>query len=86
MLIYSQELNADDAPGAVRLVTGRSQGNGSDMTEPDKEQLDYAEKLENIVDRLDEKVAGERESEGVPGKPSDREHAPIRGSEHEPPD
>jgi hypothetical protein len=56
------------------------------MTEPDKEQLDRGQQLESIVDELDEKVAGERESENIPGKPSDREHAATRGSEDEPPD
>ncbi|VBA39432.1 hypothetical protein [Mycobacterium attenuatum] len=56
------------------------------MTEFDNEQLDHSQKLESIVDRLDEKVAGEREAEGVPGKPSDREHAATSGSEDEPPD
>jgi hypothetical protein len=58
----------------------------SDMTTPDKDPLSRAEQLESIVDRLDEKVAGEREDEGVPGKPSDRERAATRGSEDEPPD
>lgn len=56
------------------------------MTTPDKDPLSRAEQLESIVDRLDEKVAGEREDEGVPGKPSDRERAATRGSEDEPPD
>lgn len=59
------------------------------MTEPDKEPLSRAEQLENIVDELDEKVANEREAEGVPGKPSDRENAESRSSanaEKEPPD
>jgi hypothetical protein len=61
--------------------------NGSDMTEPEKEDpLGRANELENIVDELDEKVAGEREAEGVPGKPSDREDSPTRVSENEPPD
>lgn len=55
------------------------------MTEPD-DQLTDAEKLESIVDQLDEKVAAEREAQGVPGKPSDRERAPTVGSEVEPPD
>ena len=46
------------------------------MTEPEKEDpLSRANELENIVDELDEKVADEREAEGVPGKPSDRENA-----------
>ncbi|WP_162877386.1 hypothetical protein [Mycobacterium persicum] len=56
------------------------------MTEFDSEQLDHSQKLENIVDRLDEKVADEREAEGVPGKPSDRERAAAGGLEDEPPD
>ncbi len=59
------------------------------MTEPDKEPLSRTEQLENIVDELDEKVANEREAEGVPGKPSDREDAEPLGSanaEKEPPD
>ena len=48
------------------------------MTEPEKEDpLGRANELENIVDELDEKVAGEREAEGVPGKPSDREDSPT---------
>ena len=62
--------------------------NGSDMTEPEKEDpLSRANELENIVDELDEKVADEREAKGVPGKPSDRENAAAtRVSEDEPPD
>lgn len=56
------------------------------MTEPDKDPLNRAQELERIVDELDEKVAGEREAEGVPGKPSERQHAPARGSKDEPPD
>jgi hypothetical protein len=39
-----------------------------------------------MVDELDEKVADEREAEGVPGKPSDREAAPTRVFENEPTD
>jgi hypothetical protein len=40
-----------------------------------------------MVDQLDEKVAGEREAEGVPGKPSEREReGTLGGSEAEPPD
>lgn len=50
------------------------------MTKPDKDPLSRAQELENIVDRLEEKVAGDREAEDVPGKPSDREHAAVRGS------
>jgi len=58
----------------------------SDMTKPDKDPLSRAQELENIVDQLEEKVAEDREAEGVPGKPSDREHAAGRGSDNEPPD
>lgn len=56
------------------------------MTEPDKDRPDRGQELENIVDQLDEKVASEREAEGVPGKPSDRENAATHGAEDEPPD
>jgi hypothetical protein len=58
------------------------------MTEPEKDDpLSRSNELENIVDDLDEKVADEREAEGVPGKPSDRENAEATViSEHEPPD
>jgi hypothetical protein len=59
---------------------------GALMTEPDNENFTRAQELENIVDELDEKVAGEREAQGVPGKPSDREKTAARGSETEPPD
>lgn len=57
------------------------------MTGPDKDDPQgRAHDLESIVDELDEKVANEREAEGVPGKPSDREDAATRVSENEPPD
>ncbi|MCW2651551.1 MAG: hypothetical protein QOE41_1378 [Mycobacterium sp.] len=57
------------------------------MTEADQERPNRDQELENIVDQLDENVAGEREAEGVPGKPSDREQAATAGdSESEPPD
>ncbi|MCV7100503.1 hypothetical protein [Mycobacterium palustre] len=56
------------------------------MTGPDQDQPDRAQQLENIVDELGEKVAGEREAEGVPGKPSDREREPTEGTTAEPPD
>lgn len=56
------------------------------MTKPDKDPLSRAQELENIVDRLEEKVAEDREAEGVPGKPSEREDAAVRGSHNEPPD
>jgi hypothetical protein len=55
------------------------------MTGPDKGPLSRAQ-LESVVDQLDAKVAREREAEGVPGNSSDRERAPTRGSETEPPD
>ena len=46
------------------------------------------EKLENIVDRLDENVAEEREDKDVPGKPSQRAREATAGSldDREPPD
>ena len=62
------------------------------MTSADREQPDRDQELENIVDQLDENVAGEREAEGVPGKPGkpgDGEQAPVDDSaseENEPPD
>ncbi len=58
----------------------------SDMTESEEDPLSHTQKLEDIVDGLDEKVAGEREAEGLPGRPSDRENTVVRGSEDEPPD
>ncbi|MGD1282861.1 hypothetical protein ACKUUI_16760 [Mycobacterium seoulense] len=54
------------------------------MTTPDKDS--FGQELENIVDRLEEKVADDREAEGVDGKPSDRESEPTRGADDEPPD
>jgi hypothetical protein len=56
------------------------------MTVPDQDPVSRAQELEDIVDELDEKVAREREAEGVPGRRSEREQAPTRGSETEPPD
>jgi hypothetical protein len=57
------------------------------MTKPEKEDpLSRSDELEGIVDELDAKVADEREAEGVPGKPSDREDTTIRVTENEPPD
>ncbi|HZA12586.1 hypothetical protein [Mycobacterium sp.] len=45
------------------------------------------QKLEHIVDRLDENVTEEREQQGVPGNASERDQAAkTAGSEHEPPD
>jgi hypothetical protein len=51
------------------------------MTQPNRDQ-----ELEDIVDRLDQNVADEREEQGVPGKPSDRERASSGGPDEEPPD
>jgi hypothetical protein len=57
------------------------------MTKPEKEDpLSRANELEDLVDELDANVADEREAEGVPGKPSDRESVTPRVSEDEPPD
>jgi hypothetical protein len=56
----------------------------SDMTTPDKDPLSRAQELENIVDHFDEKVANEREAEGVPGNLSELEREATRGSEEEP--
>ena len=57
------------------------------MTKPEKEDpLSRSNELADIVDKLDEKVADEREAAGVPGKPSDREDVTVRVSEDEPPD
>ena len=57
------------------------------MTKPEKEDpLSRSNELADIVDELDEKVADEREAEGVPGKPSDREDVTARAAEDEPPD
>jgi hypothetical protein len=56
-----------------------------EMTDREKEPLSRTEQLENIVDALDEKVAGERGPQGVPGKPGDRAHVEVLGSEKEPP-
>lgn len=56
------------------------------MTNPDQDPVTHAQQLEDIVDELDEKVANEREAQDVPGKPSEREQAAVRGSNEEPPD
>lgn len=56
------------------------------MTSADNDPAGRAHELEDIVDHLDEKVAREREAEGVPGRRSERENAPRRGSQNEPPD
>jgi hypothetical protein len=54
---------------------------GDSSLRPNRDQ-----ELEQIVDKLDADVAGEREAEGVPGKPSDREQTPTQGTSEEPPD
>ncbi|OBG34361.1 hypothetical protein A5672_22940 [Mycobacterium alsense] len=54
--------------------------------DPTSDPVSHTEELENIVDRLGDKVASEREAEDVPGKPSERENAATRGSAEEPPD
>lgn len=59
---------------------------GRDVTEREEDPVTRARKLENIVDHLDEKVANEREAEGVAGKPSDRDRADTHGMKDEPPD
>lgn len=56
------------------------------MTAPDNDPVGRAHELEDIVDELDEKVAREREAEGVPGRRSERDHAATRGFKNEPPD
>ncbi len=56
------------------------------MREPDKDLRGHSEELEDIVDHLEEKVADDREAEGVAGRPSERERTPTRGSDDEPPD
>ncbi len=52
------------------------------MTEAAPPNRDQA--LEDIVDKIDEKVIGEREAEDVPGKPSEREREQQEGSADEP--
>lgn len=52
------------------------------MTESARPTRD--EKLEQIVDELDENVMGEREAADVSGKPSDSEQQPPEGSASEP--
>jgi hypothetical protein len=52
------------------------------MTESPQPNRD--QELENIVDTLDENVRDEREAQDVPGKPSEREKEPRKGSAGEP--
>lgn len=42
--------------------------------------------LENVVDELQKSVAEERKDDDVPGNAAEREEAPVKGSEQEPPD
>lgn len=57
------------------------------MTEREQDPVSRAQNLENLVDQLDEKVANEREAEGVVGKPSERDRADMGGGmKDEPPD
>lgn len=58
------------------------------VSEPDEHPRSRDQALEDVVDQLDENVAGEREAQDVPGKPSDREREATTGSldDREPPD
>lgn len=56
------------------------------MTQPEDDPLGRSQKLENIVDDLGDKVAEEREADGVPGRPSERENTVFGGPREEPPD
>ncbi|HZC90143.1 MAG TPA: hypothetical protein VE400_05645 [Mycobacterium sp.] len=59
------------------------------MTEPDRDPSNRTRELESVVDDLEDKVANEREAEGIPGNAGDRKNAVTRGSvnsEDEPPD
>ena len=49
-------------------------------------QTSRDESLENLVDDLQDNVAGEREAEGVPGKPSQDARTESSESGDEPPD
>lgn len=42
--------------------------------------------LENVVDELQRSVTDERRDADVPGNEKEREQAPVKGSEQEPPD
>jgi hypothetical protein len=44
------------------------------------------EKLEHVVDQLENDVTEERRAQGLPGNASEREQTPTEGSEEEPPD
>ncbi len=51
----------------------------TESTQPSRDQ-----ELEQIVDKLDENVAVEREAQDVPGKPSERQQERREGSADEP--
>ncbi|MBV9514234.1 MAG: hypothetical protein JO280_09375 [Mycobacteriaceae bacterium] len=51
----------------------------TESVQPNRDQ-----ELEQIVDEIDENVMGEREAQGVPGKPSERDQQPKQGSSDEP--
>lgn len=72
-------------PGTTPADAGIAERH-STMTESEQDPLGRAQKLHDLVDGLDEKVAGEREAQGVPGRPSDREQTVARGCKDEPPD
>jgi hypothetical protein len=42
--------------------------------------------LQEVVDELQKNVTDERRENNVPGNASEREEAPVKGSEQEPPD
>ncbi|MHA7650098.1 hypothetical protein ACX9NE_10175 [Mycobacterium sp. ML4] len=44
------------------------------------------EDLEEVVDKLQQNVTEERRDQQVPGNATEREQAPVQGSEDEPPD
>ncbi len=44
------------------------------------------EDLEDVVDELQQNVTDERRDQQVPGNATEREEAPVQGSEQEPPD
>jgi hypothetical protein len=42
--------------------------------------------LQEVVDELQKNVTDERRENNVPGNATEREQAPVKGSEQEPPD
>ncbi|OBK40628.1 hypothetical protein A5658_21035 [Mycobacterium sp. 1245111.1] len=62
---------------------------GGDVPELNEDPLGRSQKLERLVDGLDEKVANEHEAEGVPGNAAERENVVPTETEAEgvePPD